>query len=114
MLVVAAHRDGNYTDVERDMAAAALMKLFHVPNPEARAMRDQAEEFLFAGARSFVFFASAAKELDREDQETLITQLWRVVGSDGEELSENLLMSSIRDFLGFTRAQADALKPAAH
>lgn len=113
LLVVAAHHDESYTDVERDMASAALMKLFHIPNPEAKVMRGQAEEFLFAGERSFVFFAAAAKQLDREDQETLMTQLWRLEGAGGNEASESPLMASVRDFLGFTEAQADALKPAA-
>lgn len=111
LLVAAAHRDGSYTDVERDLATAALMKLFHIGNPDATALRQEAEVELFEAHRSFMTFAVAAKGLDREDQEALVQRLWRLVETDGEQLAENLLMSSIRDFLGFSRQQADALRP---
>ncbi|MEM9809935.1 MAG: TerB family tellurite resistance protein [Pseudomonadota bacterium] len=112
LLIVAAHRDGAYTDIEKDLATAALMKLFMLNNPDARALRVEAEEAI-AGTRGIITFASAAKELDREDQEALITHLWRLVALQGETADENMLLSSIRDVLGFTRTQADALRPAA-
>lgn len=111
LLVAAAHRDGRYTDVERGVATAALMKLFHIGNPEASALRVEAEGELFEGHRTFVTFAAAAKLMTREDQETLIRHIWELVASDKETLGENLFVSSVRDFLGFTRAQAEALRP---
>ena len=111
LLVVAAHRDGRYTRIETDVANAALMKLFHIGRPDAEALRVQAEEELFEGQRSFMTFAVAAKALERDDQEALITHLWRLVASDDETTGENVLISAIRDALGFTRAQAEALRP---
>ena len=112
LLVAAAHRDGRYTEVEKDSATAALMKLFHLGNPDASQLRQEAEQELFEGTRGFVTFASAAKQLDREEQEMLIRRIWELVGTDGETLGENIFVSSVRDFLGFTRAQADALRPS--
>lgn len=111
LLVAAAHRDGRYTDVEKDAAAACLMKLFMLTNPDAKALREEAEKELHEGQRSMMTFAVAAKELDREDQEMLITHLWRLVASDGETTGENTLISAVRDVLGFTRQQAEALRP---
>ncbi|MEM1379750.1 MAG: TerB family tellurite resistance protein [Pseudomonadota bacterium] len=114
LLIAAAHRDGRFTQMERDIAIAAVMKLLHIGNPEAKELLQEAEEELFNGHRSFMTFAVAAKGLERDDQEALITHVWRLVESDGEDVSENVLVSSIRDVLGFTRAQAEALRPAKH
>ena len=112
LLVAAAHRDGRYTEVEKDSATAALMKLFMLGNPEASKLRQEAEERLFEGTRGFVTFAAAAQQLDREEQEVMIRHIWELVASDGETMGENIFVSSVRDFLGFTRAQADALRPS--
>lgn len=114
LLIAAAHRDGKYTDVEKDAAAACLMKVFMLTNPDAQALRKEAEKALHEGQRSMMTFAVAAKELDRDDQETLISHLWRLVESDGETVGENTLISAIRDVLGFTRQQAEALRPEDH
>ncbi|MEO1659248.1 MAG: TerB family tellurite resistance protein [Pseudomonadota bacterium] len=111
LLVVAAHRDGTYSEIEQDVAAAALMKLFMLSNPEAKDLRKEAEDAL-TGQRTMMTFASAAKRLDREEQEALIGHLWRLVEINDETIGENVLVSSIRDVLGFTRAQAEALRPA--
>lgn len=112
LLVAAAHRDGRYTDVEKDLVTAALMKLFMLTNPDAKALRQQAEEELFEGQKTFVFFAAAAKQLDRDDQEALITHIWRIVEEGDETVAEHVFVSSVRGFFGFTRAQAEALRPA--
>ncbi|MEM9838096.1 MAG: TerB family tellurite resistance protein [Pseudomonadota bacterium] len=114
LMVAAAHRDGHFKALERDKAIAGLMKLFHIGNPEAKELIQQAEEELHKGHRSFMTFAVAVKGMEKEDQESLITHLWRLVELDGEELSESLLISSVRDVLGFTRAQAEALRPPNH
>ncbi|MEO1040925.1 MAG: TerB family tellurite resistance protein [Pseudomonadota bacterium] len=111
LLVVAAHRDGTYSEIEKDLAAAALMKLFMMSNPEAKELRKEAEDAL-TGGQSMMAFAVAAKNLDREEQEALLSRLWRLVDTDGEPVGENVLVSSVRDVLGFSQAQADALRPA--
>ena len=43
LLIEAAKRDG-YTEVERDMATQAIMKLFHIDNASAVALRQEAED----------------------------------------------------------------------
>lgn len=111
LLVAAAHRDGSYTDIERDTVTAALMKLFMLINPEAKGLREKAEEAILERNRTFMTFAVAAKGLDKEDQENLITHLWRVIESDGETTTENVFISSVRSVLGFSREQAEALRP---
>ncbi|MCQ8185683.1 TerB family tellurite resistance protein [Parvularcula maris] len=112
LLVAAAHRDGRYTLVEQDAVTAALMKLFMIGNPEATALRQEADAEV-EKSMSFVPFAAAVKGLPKEEQADLIRQLWVVTSVNGETLNEHLLISSVRDFLGFTRAEADALKPVA-
>lgn len=113
LLVAAAHRDGTYTDVEKDLATACLMRLFMLTNPEAKALREEAEGELFKGHRGFVTFAAAAKSLEHDERETLISHLWRLISVDGQTNGEDILVSSVRFVLGFTRAQAEALKQAA-
>lgn len=113
LLVVAAQRDGRFTQMERDVAIAALMKLCHIGNPEAKELLQEAEQELGEGQRSFMTFAVAAKGLERDEQEALITHLWRLVEVGEETTTENILVSSVRDVLGMTRAQAEALRPAA-
>lgn len=111
LLVAAAHCDGRFTDVEKDTATAALMKLFHINNPDARNLRIEAEKELTEGAKSFPAFAAAAKALDREDQEKLMRYLWELVGSDGETDEESVFVMTVAERLEFTKAQAEALRP---
>ncbi|GGY52221.1 TerB family tellurite resistance protein [Parvularcula lutaonensis] len=112
LLIAAAHREGRFTDVEKDLVAAALMKLFMLTNPDARALREEAEKELFENGRSFVDFAAAAKELDRDEQEALVTHIWRIVDLEEKVDGEHPFVSSVRDYLGFTKEQAEALRPA--
>ncbi|MEM7741522.1 MAG: TerB family tellurite resistance protein [Pseudomonadota bacterium] len=111
LLVVAAHRNGTYSEIEKDLAAAALMKLFMMSNPEAKELRKEAEDAL-SDDRRMTTFAHAAQKLDREEQEALVSHLWRLVEEDGDTDAESVLVSTIRDRLGFSPAQADALRPA--
>lgn len=112
LLVAAAHREGSYTDVEKDLVTAALMKLLMLTNPEAKALREEAENELFKAQRGFMAFAAAARNLDSDEREMLVSHLWRLVTVDGAGVGEDILVASTRFVLGFTRAQAEALKPA--
>jgi uncharacterized tellurite resistance protein B-like protein len=110
LLVAAAHREGRYSLVEEEAVTASLMKLFMIGNPEASALRQEAEA-LVEESVSFLPFADAAKKLPEDDQAALLRQLWTVLTLGGEVSGENPLFSRVRDILGFSPAEADALKP---
>ena len=112
LMIAAAQRGGRFTQMERDPAIARLMKLLHVGNPEAKELIQEAEDELLKGQRSFGAFAIAVKDLDKDDQEALISHLWRLIDHDETVETEHPLMLSVRDVLGITRAQMEALKPA--
>lgn len=111
LLIEAAHRDGEYTEIERDLATNAIMKLFHLDNAAARALRIEAEEAQ-AEAAYMMRFATAARQLDSDQKERLVTQIWAVADSDRvETISETTLIHSITDILGIPAERAKALHP---
>lgn len=111
LMIAAAHRDGRFSAMERDRVIALLMKLLHVGNPEAKAVIQEAEDELRRGERGFTSFATAAKELEKDDREALIGHLWRLVARNGEAEGANVLVPSVCDVLGFSTVQAEALRP---
>ncbi|MEE4210882.1 MAG: TerB family tellurite resistance protein [Parvularcula sp.] len=108
LLVGAAHRDGHYSGVERDLVTAALMKLFMLSNPDARALRLEAEKVIGRGTDSAAA-AQAASELETETREALVRHLWAIGGKNADAL-----VAAASPHLGFSAAQADVLRPAEH
>ena len=112
LLIEAAHRDSNYTEIERDLATSAIMKMFRKDNAEAVALRREAEAAQ-ASAPYMMRYMTAARDLDPDTKEKFITQLWCVIDSDREEtVAESMLVSSVIDVLGISRERARSLRPA--
>ncbi|MEM9233347.1 MAG: TerB family tellurite resistance protein [Pseudomonadota bacterium] len=110
LLIEDAHRDDHYSEIERDLATSAIMKLFNLSNPEAVAMRRDAEEA--QGHSGYIMrFCVAAQKLDADTKERLVTHLWAIIDSDQEEtVAESMLVNSVIDMLGISRERARALR----
>lgn len=106
LLVGAAHRGGHYSSVEQDQVAAALMKIFMMGNPDARALRSEAEKAIERGVDS-AQAAAAAAELDTETREAVVRHLWVLGGKKASDV-----VAAVSPHLGFTPSQADVLRPS--
>lgn len=113
LIVAAAHRRGRYSQLEQDRATAALMKLFHIGNPDAQKLRREAEGALKTQRLDFPACVKAAGTLDRDEKEALMTHLFRLVPSSETAPAETALIVAVRDAFGFSAAQVEALRPAA-
>ena len=113
LLIEAAHRDGAFTEVEQDLVTAALMKLFRLTNPKAKALREEAASAQAASTTSMTF-AAAAKGLPADLREGLVTQMWTVADSD-DDLSgmEREVMGTVQTMFGLSRERLLALRPSA-
>lgn len=112
LMIEAVHRDGVYTQVEKDLATHALMKLFRLGNAEATELRKQAEKAQ-SEASYMMRFAVAAGKLDADCKEHLITTLWSLIDSDDRDtIPENFLVRSVIDVMGISHERARALRPA--
>ena len=112
LLIEAAQREGGLTEVERDLVDAALMKLFLLTNPKAKALRVEAEAAQAKSATA-MGFAAAAKALPPDQREQLVTHLWAVADSDGSNSAmERELMGTVETVFGLTRERVRALRAA--
>ena len=110
LLIEAAHRDGKYTEVEKDLATSAAMKLFNLNKMEAVELIKEA----WAAQKDAPYmmrFAAAAKDLDADQREQLVTRLWWIIDSDREDtVTESQLIHSIVDVLEISQERAKALR----
>lgn len=110
LMVEAAHRDGKYTEVEKDLATSAAMKLFNLNKMEAVELIKEAWAAQKV-APYMMRFAMAAKELGPDQREQLVTRLWWIIDSDRvDTINESLLIHSVIDILGISRERAKALR----
>lgn len=110
LAVAAARRGGDYTEIEADRAAAALMKLLMIARPQATALRKEAEDLRRSGT-ALSAFAQAAKSLPMETAERLIAQLWVLLGEEGS--AEGEVMRTVCYAFGMDKARIESLKPLA-
>lgn len=111
LMVEASQRDGAYTEVERQGATSALMKLFRLPGPKASALRAQAEA-LQAESTTVMGFATAAAGLGPDDRDQLVQALWSLTQSDGSvRAMEHQVMGTVAEVFGLSRERLDALRP---
>ena len=106
LLIVAAHKDGVSTEVERQQVSAALMKLLHLPGPKAAALRAEAERF----EEDAVVFAQAAADLPPDEREGLVTALWSL-SEAGPDDAPNLVMDAVADAFAVSPERLAALRP---
>ena len=113
LLIEAARREGGLTEVERDLVDAALMRLFMLTNPKAKALRVEAEAAQARSATAMTF-ATAAGALPADQREQLVTHLWAIAGSDGSTSPmERELMGTVVTVFGLSRERVRALRAPA-
>ena len=106
LVAAASRRGGVATEVERQAASAALMKLLHVPGPRAAALRAEAEK-LDADEASL---AAAAAGLDPDEREQLVGTPW-TLSLDGPDDGPNTVLSAVADAFGLSPERLAALRP---
>ena len=109
LIVMAAHRDGVSTEVERQEATAALMKLLHLPGPKAAALRADAEAAEAAGLGEAAL-AAAAAALPADEREQLVTCLWSLSRLGPDDAATTVLSAAAAAF-DYAPERMTALRP---
>lgn len=101
LLVIAAHADHDYEEVERAQIERALAQRYGLDAPAAAALRAEGEEAEAAATDIYRFTSLVKKSVPHEERAAVIEAMWRVVLVDGErEKHEDALMRRVTDLLG--------------
>ena len=101
LLVIAAHADHHYADIERVHIERALTDRYGL-NPEAAAaLRAQGEAAEQASVDLYRFTSLVKAGVPLEERAAIIEAMWRVILADAErEPHEEQLMRRVTDLLG--------------
>ncbi len=101
LLVIAAHADHSYDDVERSQIDRVLAARYGLDSAAAAALRAEGEEAEHASMDLYRFTSRVKKHIPYEERAAVIEVMWRVVLADGErEKHEDALMRRVTDLLG--------------
>jgi uncharacterized tellurite resistance protein B-like protein len=101
LLVIAAHADHTYADVERSQVERVLAERYGLDHASAKALREQGEEAERASMDLYRFTSRIKQDIPYEERAAVIEAMWRVVLADGErEKHEDALMRRVTDLLG--------------
>lgn len=101
LLVIAAHADSNYQDVERAQIERALADRYGLTGEQAAKLRAEGEAAEAAAMDIYKFTALIKKALPYEERAPVLDALWRVILSDADrEAHEETLMRRVTDLLG--------------
>jgi uncharacterized tellurite resistance protein B-like protein len=101
LLVIAAHADHDYEDIERDQIERALAQRYGLDAAAAAALRGEGEAAEAAATDIYRFTSSVKKRVAYEERAAVIEAMWRVILSDGErEKHQDALMRRVTDLLG--------------
>lgn len=101
LLVIAAHADQSYEDVERAQIEAALAARYGLSPEAAARLRAEGEEAEAAALDVYKFTSAVKRSVPYEERAAVIEAMWRVVLADGErEQHEETLMRRVTDLLG--------------
>ncbi len=110
VLIEMVHRDGAYTEVERDIVVQAMMRMFRCDRAEADKLRQRAEDKQRQEV-TMMRFGVAARGLTAEEKEALVTYCWAILDSDGEaSVPETQLLHSVSDVIGLPLDRVAALR----
>jgi uncharacterized tellurite resistance protein B-like protein len=101
LLVIAAHADHNYEDVERAQIERVLAARYGLDAVAAAALRAEGEDAERASMDLYRFTSRVKQHIPYEERAAVIEAMWRVVLADGErEKHEEALMRRVTDLLG--------------
>lgn len=101
LLVIAAHADHKYEEVERAQIERVLAARYGLDAAAAAALRADGEEAERASLDLYRFTSTIKKHIAYEERAAVIEAMWRVVLADGErEKHEETLMRRVTDLLG--------------
>jgi len=101
LLVIAAHADHDYEEVERAQIERALAERYGLDSAAAAALRAEGEEAEAAATDIYRFTSLVKKHVPYQERAAVIEAMWRVILADGErEKHEEALMRRVTDLLG--------------
>ncbi|MBC7768646.1 MAG: TerB family tellurite resistance protein [Phycisphaerales bacterium] len=114
LLVIAAHADHDYADVERTQIERVLADRYALDPEAAAQLRAQGEDAEGAAVDLYRFTSLVKAGVPHEERASVIEAMWRVVLSDQHrEQHEEALMRRITDLLGLdTRDSVEARRRA--
>src|SRR5262245_56232643 len=101
LLVIAAHADHHYADIERVHIERALAERYGLDAAAAAALRAQGEAAEDASVDLYRFTSLVKAGVPYEERSAVIEAMWRVILSDAaREQHEEALMRRVTDLLG--------------
>lgn len=101
LLVIAAHADHEYEEVERAQIDRVLASRYGLSPAAAAALRAEGEEAERASLDLYRFTSTVKKHIPYEERAAVIEAMWRVTLADGvREKHEETLMRRVTDLLG--------------
>lgn len=101
LLVIAAHADHDYADVERTQIERVLAHRYGLTPEAAVQLRLQGEAAEDAAVDLYRFTSLVKAGIPHEDRASVLEAMWRVVLADAErEQHEEALMRRVTDLLG--------------
>lgn len=101
LLVIAAHADHHYEDVERAQIERVLADRYGLDAAAAAALRADGEEAERSAMDLYRFTSRIKQDIAYEERAAVIEAMWRVVLADGvREKHEETLMRRVTDLLG--------------
>lgn len=101
LLVIAAHADHEYEQIEREQIERVLEQRYALDDRAAKALREQGEEAERASLDLYRFTSRIKQDIPYEERAAVLESMWRVVLADGvREKHEEALMRRVTDLLG--------------
>jgi len=101
LLVIAAHADHNYEEVERDQIERVLAACYNLDTAAAARLRAEGEAAEAASMDIYKFTSAVKLSVPYEERAAVLEAMWRVVLSDNRrEAHEEALMRRVCDLIG--------------
>lgn len=101
LLVIAAHSDHDYSDVERAQIELVLADRFKLEAKQAAALRAEGEAAEHAAMDIYKFTSLIKRLIPYEERASVLEAMWRVVLADASrDMHEETLMRRVTDLLG--------------
>jgi uncharacterized tellurite resistance protein B-like protein len=100
LLVIAAHADHDYSEVERAQIERVLVDRFKLNTAQAAALRAEGEAAESAAMDIYTFTSLIKRLIPYEDRASVLEAMWRVLADAVRDMHEETLMRRVTDLLG--------------